>query len=89
MQHGTKKELRIGTWNVLTLYKGGAFKQLEKVLQNNSTTGYSLDWTRCLGEEELLCVLLLLKKNTVVLVRKRTIPTERLQPAGEVSANFS
>jgi exonuclease III len=29
-----KKELRIGTWNVLTLYKGGALKQLEKVLQN-------------------------------------------------------
>jgi hypothetical protein len=34
-----------------------------------------------------------IKKNTelnsVVLVRKRTIPTERPQPAGEVSANFS
>jgi hypothetical protein len=29
------------------------------------------------------------KLNSVVLVRKRTIPTERLQPAGEVSANFS
>jgi hypothetical protein len=28
-------------------------------------------------------------KNSVVLVRKRTIPTERPQPAGEVSANFS
>jgi hypothetical protein len=27
--------------------------------------------------------------NSVVLVRKRTIPTERPQPAGEVSANFS
>jgi hypothetical protein len=23
-QHCMKKELRIGTWNVLTLYKGGA-----------------------------------------------------------------
>jgi hypothetical protein len=31
----------------------------------------------------------LLKLNSVVLVRKRTIPTERPQPAGEVSANFS
>jgi hypothetical protein len=27
--------------------------------------------------------------NSVVLVRKRTIPIERPQPAGEVSANFS
>jgi hypothetical protein len=30
-----------------------------------------------------------LKLNSVVLVRKRTIPTERPQPVGEVSANFS
>jgi hypothetical protein len=30
-----------------------------------------------------------LKLNSVVLVRKRTIPTERPQPAGEVNANFS
>jgi hypothetical protein len=30
-----------------------------------------------------------LKLNSVVLVHKRTIPTERPQPAGEVSANFS
>jgi hypothetical protein len=29
------------------------------------------------------------KLNSVVLVRKRTIPTERPKPAGEVSANFS
>jgi hypothetical protein len=29
------------------------------------------------------------KKNSVVLVRKRTIPTEQPQPVGEVSANFS
>jgi hypothetical protein len=29
------------------------------------------------------------KKNSVVLVRKRTIPTERPQPADKVSANFS
>jgi hypothetical protein len=26
MQHGMQKELRIGTWNVLTLYKGRSFK---------------------------------------------------------------
>jgi hypothetical protein len=30
-----------------------------------------------------------LKLNSVVLVRKRTIPTQRPQPADEVSANFS
>jgi hypothetical protein len=30
-----------------------------------------------------------LKKLRGFLVRKRTIPTERPQPAGEVSANFS
>jgi hypothetical protein len=29
------------------------------------------------------------KLNSVVIVRKRTIPTERPQPVGEVSANFS
>jgi hypothetical protein len=33
-QHGMKKELRIGTSIVLTLYKGGALKQLEIVLQD-------------------------------------------------------
>jgi hypothetical protein len=29
------------------------------------------------------------KLNSVAFVRKGTIPTERPQPAGEVSANFS
>jgi len=29
-----------------------------------------------------------LLKNSVALVRKRTIPTERPPPVGEVSANF-
>jgi hypothetical protein len=29
------------------------------------------------------------RQNSVVLVRKRTIPTERQQPVGEVSAKFS
>ena len=28
------------------------------------------------------------KKNSVALVRERTIPTERPPPVGEVSANF-
>jgi hypothetical protein len=41
--------------------------------------------------ENLIIQLLLMKikKNSVVLVRKRTRPIERPQPAGEVSANFS
>jgi hypothetical protein len=34
IRHGMKKELRIGAWNVVTLYKGGAFEHLEKVLQD-------------------------------------------------------
>jgi exonuclease III len=34
IRHGMKKELGIGTWNVVTLYKGGALEQLEKVLQD-------------------------------------------------------
>jgi hypothetical protein len=34
-------------------------------------------------------IRLFYKLNSVALVRKRTIPTERPQPAGEVSANFS
>ena len=29
-----------------------------------------------------------IKLNSVALVRERTIPTERLPPVGEVSANF-
>jgi hypothetical protein len=29
-----KKELRIGTWNMLTLHKGGTLEQLEKMLQD-------------------------------------------------------
>jgi hypothetical protein len=38
---------------------------------------------------ELLYIGKKTKLNFVVLVRKRTIPTERPQPVGEVSANFS
>ena len=29
-----------------------------------------------------------IKKNSVALVRERTVPTERPPPVGEVSANF-
>jgi hypothetical protein len=43
---------------------------------------------------EMICEMtdkgfLITKLNSVALVRKRTIPTERPQPTGEVSANFS
>jgi hypothetical protein len=34
IRQGREKEVRIGTCNVLALYKGGALKQLEKVLQD-------------------------------------------------------
>jgi hypothetical protein len=30
---GAIKELRIGTWNVLTLYEGAAIRNLDKMLQ--------------------------------------------------------
>jgi hypothetical protein len=36
MRHGTKRELRTGTWTVLTLHKGGALKQLEKVVEKKT-----------------------------------------------------
>jgi uncharacterized protein (DUF433 family) len=48
-----KKELRIRTWNVLTLYRGGALKQLEKLLQDYKADVTALkDCTRCFEEEE-------------------------------------
>jgi len=38
--------------------------------------------------EQFKCLEKTLKKNSVALVRERTIPTERPPPVGEVSANF-
>jgi hypothetical protein len=48
-------------------------------------------WRRCYTQKELIAITFVMnsKKNSVVLVHKRTIPTERPQPADEVSANFS
>jgi hypothetical protein len=52
-----------------------------------------LDVEKLRGKERELFVLggkgFFSPKNSVVLVRKRTIPTERPQPVGEFSANFS
>jgi hypothetical protein len=45
-----KKELRIGTWNVLILYRGGALKQLEKVLQDYKVDIIALREIRWLGQ---------------------------------------
>jgi endonuclease/exonuclease/phosphatase family metal-dependent hydrolase len=60
MRHGIKRELRIGKRNVLTVYKGGALKQLEKVLQDYKVDIIALQEIRWrFGEEELQCVLLL------------------------------
>jgi len=33
-------------------------------------------------------MIIIIKKNSVALVRERTIPTEQLPPVGEVSANL-
>jgi exonuclease III len=45
-----KKELRIGTWNVLALYKGGALKQLENVLQDYKVDIIVLQENRWIGQ---------------------------------------
>jgi hypothetical protein len=42
-----------------------------------------------IGIKETLRKCMYRSLNSVVLVRKRTIPTKRPQPADEVSANFS
>ena len=44
----------------------------------------SLYYSFLIGDIPLCCC----KKNSVALVRERTIPTERPPPVGEVSANF-
>jgi exonuclease III len=45
-----KKELRTGTWNMLTLYKGGTLKQLEKVLQDYKVDIIALQEIRWTGQ---------------------------------------
>ena len=44
--------------------------------------------TRLSMERERIGIGEVKKKNSVALVRERTIPTERPPPVGEVSANF-
>jgi hypothetical protein len=51
-------------------------------LKKNKAWKFQNEWRMDSGFE-------LKKLNSAVLVRKRTIPTERPQPVGEVSANFS
>jgi exonuclease III len=53
LQHGMKKELRIGTWNVLTIYKEGALKQLEKLLQDYKLDIIALQEFRWIGQSVL------------------------------------
>ena len=36
----------------------------------------------------IIIIIIIIIKNSVALVRERTIPTERPPPVGEVSANF-
>ena len=44
--------------------------------------------TEPVGDERVTLCELKTKLNSVALVHKRTIPTERPPPVGEVSANF-
>ena len=48
------------------------------VQQNDAVIEFTLIFVLDLG----------MKKNSMALVRERTIPTERPPPVGEVSANF-
>ena len=55
----------------------GKNKNACKVLEGNLTEGNRLEkWEPYI------------QKNSVALVRERTVPTERPPPVGEVSANF-
>jgi exonuclease III len=47
------KETRIGTWNVLTLYKRGALRNVEKVLQEYEVDITTLQEIRWVGEDVL------------------------------------
>jgi len=54
-------------------------KNLQKNITGSESSGCKQIVTYCAWTEH---------KNSVALVRKRTIPTERSPPVGEVSANF-
>jgi hypothetical protein len=41
------------------------------------------------AEQKYVVLYIYIKNSVFFLVRKRIIPTERPQPAGEVSANFN
>jgi hypothetical protein len=56
-------------------------KEYEKELQPSPGFSYSLEMNEFIN-------ILLKSDNSVALVRKRTIPTERPPLVGEVSANF-
>jgi hypothetical protein len=58
-------------------------------LENKSPRSDVVHWAGMVKTEKQERALKKKKLNSVVLVRKRTIPTKRPQPAGEVSANFS
>jgi hypothetical protein len=71
----------------LTTFSRNSFcPELENCLL---TKQWIMLWDGHKSKTEKNVVICFLKLNSVVLVRKRTIPTERPQPADEVSANFS
>jgi hypothetical protein len=49
-RRGVSKELRTGTWNVLILYKGGALRDLDKVLQEYKVDITALQEIRWIGQ---------------------------------------
>jgi hypothetical protein len=67
--------------NCLLLVSCLAYSLTLMMETTGSFNGLSTDCTALIPEDR--------KNSSVVLVRKRTIPTERPQPVGEVSANFS
>jgi len=59
-----------------------------RLQDNNKIIHYSIEHIAFSAEYKLSTTIVKKKKNSVALVRERTIPTERPPPVGEVSANF-
>ena len=61
---------------------------INNLLFDENVTDCELNISTMLEITRNVCLEILTKLNSVALVRKRTIPTERPPPVGEVSANF-
>ena len=94
----TSQDLSLsGSYRFISVEKSVFFNPLNRIL------GGPQGRSQLVGNEKNLCLCLWSKsvvntrlfdlyekkkKNSVALVRKRTIPTKRPPPVGEVSANF-